>query len=151
MPHTNKQNEKEKGGCIKILATKWTKANQYRRSKLLQNSSKVSKIHMEDIRTIYFQGAGKSKGWIFNMKTNATDNWVISITAKILPKNYTGSTGSLEKLDAFSNWQGQPFEATTPSLSIYIDGGKPMWAVRRNNNRQFQSYIREMATIPYFT
>jgi len=38
----------------------------------------------------------------------------------------TSSSGSVEKIDVFSNWQGQPFEVITPSLSIYIDGGKPM-------------------------
>jgi hypothetical protein len=63
----------------------------------------------------------------------------------------TSSSGSVEKIGVFSNLQGQPFEVITPSLSIYIDGGKPMWAVRGNNNWQFQSYIKEMATIPSIT
>jgi hypothetical protein len=42
--------------------------------------------------------------------------------------NFNHSQNSIKKkaTGAFSNWQGQPSEVVTPSLSIYIDGGKPM-------------------------
>lgn len=47
-------------------------------------------------------------------------------------KTYTGSSGSLEKIDAVFNWQGPLFEVITPGLSICMDGAKPMCKMSGN-------------------
>ena len=46
-------------------------------------------------------------------------------------QNYTGSSGGIEKIDAFFNWQGPLFEVT-PGLSICMDGAKPMCKMSGN-------------------